>query len=192
MLVGDVTGHGIEAALLMTTARALIRSRALQPGSIAQIVTEVNHHLAYDINASGRFMTMFYLNIDPWKKRLSWVRAGHDPAIFYDPATDTFEELGGPGIALGVDESFAYQTNEKFGLAQGQIIFLGTDGIWETHNPKGEMLGKAPVFDIIRACASESPQTIIDNVITAMNDFRENLEPEDDATFVAVKVEGEL
>jgi serine phosphatase RsbU (regulator of sigma subunit) len=193
VLVGDVTGHGIEAALLMTTARALIRSRALQPGSIAQILTEVNQHLAYDINATGRFMTMFYLNIDPRNKHLHWVRAGHDPAIFYDPSTDTFEELGGgAGIPLGVDDSFAYEANEKSGLAQGQIIFLGTDGIWETHNPKGEMFGKKPVYDIIRASSAESPQAIIDNVISAMNDFRENLELQDDATCVAVKVEGEL
>jgi serine phosphatase RsbU (regulator of sigma subunit) len=193
VLVGDVTGHGIEAALLMTTARALIRSRALQPGSVAQILTEVNQHLAYDIGATGRFMTMFYLTIDPGKKCLNWVRAGHDPAIFYDPATDTFEELGGgSGIPLGVDESFAYEANEKSGLAKDHIIFIGTDGIWETHNPKGEMLGKEPVLDIIRKNASNSPQTIIDNVIAVMNDFREDREPEDDATLVAVKVESEL
>ena len=78
VLVGDVTGHGIEAALLMTTARALIRSRALQPGSIAQILSEVNQHLADDVVDSGRFMTLFYLNIDPRNKNLSWVRAGHE------------------------------------------------------------------------------------------------------------------
>jgi serine phosphatase RsbU (regulator of sigma subunit) len=193
VLVGDVTGHGIEAALLMTTARALIRSRALQPGTIAQLLTEVNQHLAYDIDASGRFMTMFYLNIDPRNKHLNWVRAGHDPAIFYDPATDTFEELGGgAGIPLGVDDSFAYEANEKSGLAKDQIIFIGTDGIWETHNPKGKMFGKQPVFDIIRANASAGPQVIIDNVISAMNEFRANLEPQDDATLVAVKVDGEL
>jgi sigma-B regulation protein RsbU (phosphoserine phosphatase) len=138
-------------------------------------------------------MTMFYLNIDPRNKHLNWVRAGHDPAIFYDPATDTFEELGGgAGIPLGVDDSFAYEANEKSGLAKDQIIFIGTDGIWETHNPKGKMFGKQPVFDIIRANASAGPQVIIDNVISAMNEFRANLEPQDDATLVAVKVDGEL
>ena len=193
VLVGDVTGHGIEAALLMTTARALIRSRVLQPGSIAQILSEVNQHLADDINDTGRFMTMFFLNIDPRNKKLNWVRAGHDPAIFYDPATDTFEKLGGgAGIPLGVDNSFAYEANEKSGLAKDQIIFIGTDGIWETHSPKGEMFGKQPVFDIIRANASAGPQVIIDKVISAMNDFRANLEPQDDATLVAVKVDGDL
>jgi serine phosphatase RsbU (regulator of sigma subunit) len=193
VLVGDVTGHGIEAALLMTTARALIRSRALQPGSISQILTEVNQHLAYDIRATGRFMTMFYLNIDPRNKKLNWVRAGHDPAILYDPDADTLEELGGgKGIPLGVDDSFAYDVNEKSGLAKDQIIFLGTDGIWETQNPKGEMFGKKRVYDIIRANATAGPQAIIDEVLSAMNEFRGNLEPQDDATLVAVKVTGEL
>ena len=192
VLVGDVTGHGIEAALLMTTARALIRSRALQPGSIAQILSEVNQHLADDIVDSGRFMTLFYLNIDPRNKNLSWVRAGHDPAILYDPATDTFEELGGLGIPLGVDDTFVYEDNKKSGLAKDQIIFLGTDGIWETQNPKGEMFGKKPLYDIISANATAGPQAIIDEVLSAMNEFRENIEPQDDATLVAVKVTGEL
>jgi phosphoserine phosphatase RsbU/P len=192
IVVGDVTGHGIEAALLMTTARALIRSRASQPGSISQILTDVNKHLAYDINASGRFMTMFYLTIDPQRKCLNWVRAGHDPAILYDPSTDTFESLAGPGMALGVDEFYRYQANEKYGLKKDQVIFLGTDGIWETHNPKGGMLGKQSVLEIIRQNASGSPAAIIDTIINAMNDFRENLEPEDDATLVAIKIDEEL
>jgi sigma-B regulation protein RsbU (phosphoserine phosphatase) len=60
-----------------------------------------------------------------------WVRAGHDPAIFYDPGTDSFEELGGSGIALGVDEEWNYKAYTKTALKNGQIIFLITDGIWE-------------------------------------------------------------
>jgi sigma-B regulation protein RsbU (phosphoserine phosphatase) len=86
-VVGDVTGHGVDAALLMTTVRTYLRMRASQCGGISRIVTEMNRHLALDILDTGRFMTMFYMSIDVENKNLSWVRAGHDPAIIYDPWT---------------------------------------------------------------------------------------------------------
>ena len=103
VVVGDVTGHGVDAALLMTSARAFLRMRASQCGGISQIVTEMNRHLTLDIFHTGRFMTMFYMSIDVENKNLSWVRAGHDPAIIYDPSVDQFEELKGTGLALGVE-----------------------------------------------------------------------------------------
>ena len=188
VVVGDVTGHGIEAALLMTTARALLRSRALMPGSMAQIIEDVNLHLTQDLYESGRFITLFFLTIDPLTRSLHWVRAGHDPAICYDPAKDTFEELRGSGLALGVDRAWSYEENRKTDLADGQIIFLGTDGIWETHDPRGNMFGKAPVQDIIRKHAADEAQDIVGAIITDLNDFRKRPEPEDDITLIAIKV----
>ena len=192
IVVGDVTGHGIEAALLMTTARALIRSRAFQPGTISQVVTEVNRHLTLDVSGTGRFMTLFYLTIDPANQSLQWVRAGHDPAIFYDPVTDTFEELRGSGMALGVDEDWQFEENEKTGLAEGQIILLGTDGIWEAHNQKGGMFGKDPIYNIIRQNAAASASEILNAIIDALNRFRKDLEPEDDVTLVIIKIDEDL
>ena len=118
--IGDVSGHGVPAALLMTTARALLRMRSSQPGSMAQIVTSVNRLLSADTCESGRFMTLFYLHMDPANRTLHWVRAGHQPGIFYDPVTESFDELLGRGIALGVDEAWQYEENERSGLASGQ------------------------------------------------------------------------
>ena len=188
VVVGDVTGHGIEAALLMTTARALLRSRALMPGSMAQIIEDVNLHLTRDLYESGRFITLFFLTIDPLMRSLHWVRAGHDPAICYDPANDTFEELRGSGLALGVDRAWSYEENRKTDLADGQIIFLGTDGIWETHDPRGKMFGKKQVQQIIREHAGGKAKDIVGAVIANLNDFRKKPEPEDDITLIAIKV----
>ena len=89
VVVGDISGHGVDSALLMTTARAFLRMRASQPGTISEIITAMNRHLTQDVLESGRFMTLFYLTIDPEKKRLDWVRAGHDPALVYDPVPGT-------------------------------------------------------------------------------------------------------
>jgi sigma-B regulation protein RsbU (phosphoserine phosphatase) len=190
VVVGDVTGHGIEAALLMTTARAFLRARTFQPGSLAQVVTDVNRHLTADLYETGRFMTLFYLTIDPAAGRLGWVRAGHDPAILFDPATGHFQELRGEGIALGVDRSWRYEEHQKSGLTGGQIIFIGTDGIWETHSPRGDMFGKQRVYELIRTHAAASAADIADRVIEDLDRFRENPEPEDDITLVVIKVKG--
>ncbi len=187
-VVGDVTGHGIEAALLMTTARALLRSRVVQPGSLAQVITDVNQQLTADLYESGRFMTLFYMTIDPIAGRLGWVRAGHDPAILYDPATERFEELRGDGIALGVDRNWRYVENHKADLTPGQIIFLGTDGIWETRNPHGKMFGKNPVCDVLRKNASLNAEGIITRMVKDLDDYRGNREPEDDITLMVIKV----
>lgn len=188
VVVGDVTGHGIEAALLMTTARALLRCRAFQPGSLAEVITDVNRHLTTDLYESGRFVSLFYLTIEPVSDRLSWVRAGHDPAFLYDPASDRFEELRGKGIALGVDRRWPYEVNQRRRLAAGQLIFLGTDGIWETFNTHGRMFGKQPILDIIRKNALASAREIVDRIIGGLDHFRDHQDPEDDITLVVIKI----
>ena len=187
--IGDVSGHGVPAALLMTTARALLRMRSSQPGSVAEVVTSVNRHLTADTYETSRFMTLLYLNIDQANQSLRWVRAGHEPGIFYDPAADTFEELLGPGIALGVDKDWNYEESERVGLNTGQIIFLGTDGIWETLNAEGEMFGKDRLYGIIRRKARSTATTIQTAVLEALGDFRGKCDQEDDITMVVIKVE---
>jgi PAS domain S-box-containing protein len=189
VVVGDVTGHGVDAALLMTTARAFLRMRASQCGSISQIITEMNRHLTLDILDTGRFMTLFYMSIDPENKKLQWVRAGHDPAIIYDPGENKFEELKGAGLALGVDGSYIFEENLKTGLRKGQIIAIGTDGIWETFNKEGEMFGKGRFCEIIRENAHLGAKEIIDAVYNELNTFSMGLKKKDDITLVIIKLE---
>ena len=189
-VVGDVTGHGVDAALLMTTARAFLRMRASQCGGISQIITAMNRHLALDFENTGRFMTLFYVNIDPQNRYLEWVRAGHDPAIIYDPVSDTFEELTGTGLALGVDENYIYEAYRKTGLARGQIIALGTDGIWESFNSAGRMFGKERFREIIRKNAGLTADEIIDAVYRDVNTHARGLKQADDITLVIIKIDG--
>ena len=188
IVVGDVSGHRISAALLMASARSSLRQRTLISGSIAQIVSDVNRQLARDVEESGRFMTLFCSEIDIQRQRIRWVRAGHDPAIFYDPATQKFEELKGPGMALGVDETWQYEENQKLGLTKGQIMVFGTDGTWEAHNAKGEIFGKESLLELIRQYAGSSAKQILEAIMAALNRFRHHVIPEDDVTLVVVKV----
>ncbi len=186
--IGDVSGHGISSALLMATVRSSLRQRLSQPGAAGGIISDVNRQLAQDVEDSGQFMTLFYLMIDPTKKHLQWVRAGHDPAIFYDPGTDTFEELGGSGVALGVMEDSIFKEYTKTALRKGQIIFLSTDGIRESRNQKREMFGKKPIYDIIRKNSSLSANEILNAMLKSLKRFQKGAKIEDDITLVVIKI----
>jgi sigma-B regulation protein RsbU (phosphoserine phosphatase) len=187
--IGDVSGHGISSALLMATVRSSLRQRASLPGSTAKIISDVNRQLVQDVEDSGQFMTMFFLALDPATRQLEWVRAGHDPGIVYDPGSDAFSELGGSGIALGVDVAWVYEDNRKTDLSNGQIIFLSTDGIWEARNKNGEMLGKEPILSAIRQNASSDATQINDAIFDILDKFIGEVKIEDDITSVIIKIQ---
>ncbi len=187
--IGDVSGHGIPSALLMATVRSSLRQRASLPGNIAKIISDVNRQLIQDVEDSGQFMTMFFLALDTATRQLEWVRAGHDPAILYDPGSDSFSELGGSGIALGVDAEWIYEDNKKTDFSNGQIIFLSTDGIWEARNKQGEMLGKEPILNAIRQNASSDATQIIDAIFDILDKFIGEVKIEDDITSVVIKLQ---
>jgi sigma-B regulation protein RsbU (phosphoserine phosphatase) len=187
VVVGDVADHGIASALLMTTARAFLRQRASRPGALDQIVADVNLQLTRDVEESGRFMTLFLCEIDRDNKVIYWVNAGHDPAMIYDRENGTFEELTGNGLPLGVSETAAYQKFDK-DITPGQIVLMGTDGIWEAQNPQGEMFGKERFKDVIRENAGRPSKEIIQAIIKQVDSFRLPLEKADDVTLVVIKI----
>jgi sigma-B regulation protein RsbU (phosphoserine phosphatase) len=186
IVIGDVSEHGIPSALLMASVRSSLRQRVMQPGGIGQIVTDVNRQLTADVEESGRFMTLFYSEIDSGRRTIRWVRAGHDPAILFDPQTNTFEELKGSGVALGIDREWIYTENLKENLKDGQILFLSTDGVWEAHNLSGEMFGKDALLEVIRRNSYFSAADIVEAVIAAVKQFHAGVKPEDDITLVVV------
>jgi sigma-B regulation protein RsbU (phosphoserine phosphatase) len=188
VVIGDVSDHGVHSALLMTTARAFIRLRSSTADSISKIVSDVNYHLTIDIESGGQFMTLFYLVIDIKNRSLEWVRAGHDPGIIYDPEKDVIEELKGRGIPLGIDQDYQYNLDKRVGLKKGEIIVLGTDGIWEAGNGKGEIFGKERFYDLIRKNSMLDATSIRNKVIENIQAFRNGYKIEDDITLVVVKI----
>ena len=188
-VVGDVSDHGLPSALLMATARGFLRERASRPGSVSSIVSSVNRQLTRDIQSSGRFMTLFFAEIDLAARSIRWVRAGHDPALLLDPRLESFVELGGQGgLPLGVFEDAVYEEHHR-DLAPGQIIAIGTDGIWEACNSEGRMFGKLRLQRIVRDHAERPAAEIVQRVLEAHKQFLFPLDIKDDATLVVVKVE---
>ena len=186
--VGDVVGHGLGAALLMTTARAFIRARLLLPAGLAQVLGEVNRLLCLDTAQNANFITVFLLLLDTRRKSICWTRAGHDPAIVYDPVTDSFSDWIGEGMALGVDETQSFQENRFDHWNPGIVILIGTDGIWETEDPGGAMFGKDRLRSILREHREESAAEILQAILDAVRDFRREATQFDDITLVVVKI----
>jgi phosphoserine phosphatase RsbU/P len=187
VVVGDVAGHGIPSALLMASARAFLRLRSFLPGTIAQTVADVNIQMSRDVGYSGQFMTLFFLGIDADAGEINWVRAGHDPAILYDRDSGLFEKLMGKGLPMGVDEHSIYVENKKTGLKEGQVIIIGTDGIWEARGPDGKIFGKDPLYEILRQKNESGAEEILNEIMSALKNFKSGLELEDDATMVVIR-----
>jgi sigma-B regulation protein RsbU (phosphoserine phosphatase) len=186
--VGDVSGHGIPSALFMATARGFLRLRATIPGTLGDIISDINREFEKDAEDSGQFMTMFLARIDRGANRIDWVRAGHDPAILYDPDTDTFNTLdAGRGLPLGVSKDAVYKAS-SCDIKPGQIIALGTDGIWEARNADGELFGKERLQQVLQKNSRESARTIVLSVLDAVESFRGQGEQEDDLTLVVIKI----
>ncbi len=192
VVIGDVSGHGIPSALLMASARAALRQRSRLPGSVSRIITDVNRQLTEDVEDSGRFVTLFFLKVDPEQKALTWVRAGHDPGLLYRNKDNTFEELKGTGSALGLSPEASYEENSKTAICQGDIVVLLTDGIFEARNTKGQMFGKNRIQEIIQKNSELSAKKLLNTVFTAAQQFQGKNKFEDDATIAIIKFASDL
>ena len=187
IVVADVIGHGISAALLMTSVRASFRERVFSPGNGVAIVSDVNKRLVQDIEELNLFITMFYSEIDIKEKCFRWVHAGHESALSYNPATDTFDTLGGKGLALGVMEDCVY-TEANIQIHPGQIILIGTDGLKEACNPQNVLFGNERLQMVMRDNYRKSAKDILDEVFEALKNFRGPAERKDDETLVVIKI----
>jgi sigma-B regulation protein RsbU (phosphoserine phosphatase) len=186
--VGDVSGHGLQAALLMTTARAFLRQRYSLSGSLEEVVKDVNRSLAVDVEASNNFMTLFFCEIDRQSLSARWVRAGHEPGVLFDGPTGEFIELeAGGGMPLGVMPNWVYRQSTT-DLSPGQILCIGTDGIWEVQNHNKEFFGKDRFKEIVSTGHKKPAREIVREVIQAVDDFRGSVPREDDVTLVVVKI----
>jgi sigma-B regulation protein RsbU (phosphoserine phosphatase) len=188
VVVADASGHGIGAAMHMTAARAFLHLSVREYQDPSRLLEEVNRYVTRDSGATSRFLSMFFLEIDAQSQTLRWVRAGHEPAILFDPSSGKFEELSGKGMALGVVDDYPFQMYERQGWVPGSILIVGTDGIHESRNREDTMFGQARSREIIRKNSSASAEVIQNAVIHALQTFKGDVPQEDDVTLVVIKL----
>ncbi len=185
--VGDVSGHGVPAAMLMGSIRGYVRARSLSSGTLGEVLADVNKLVAEDTCKTAQFMTMVMVELDPLRNELRWVRAGHDPALIFDHTQEEFIQLEGNGIALGAVAEATYSESCCFDLNAGQILILGTDGIWEASNSDGEFFGKERLWKVINSAKDLSAETLVETIFDSVHEFTGRNKQEDDLTVVVVK-----
>ncbi|MBN9524110.1 SpoIIE family protein phosphatase [bacterium] len=184
--LGDVMGHGVAAALVMAGVRAVLRDRAVAPGDLAGLMGRLNRLIAAD-HGGDRFMTMHLSVVDVRTRTVRWVSAGHDPVIVYDPADGSFVDVGEGDLPLGVMDDTAYAEQTAGPFRPGQLLFYGTDGVWEMPDGRGEQFGKDRLREVLRESISLPADGIAKAVRERLTAFRGNAKSVDDVTFVVVK-----
>jgi serine phosphatase RsbU (regulator of sigma subunit)/predicted ester cyclase len=182
VVVGDATGKGVPAALVMASARSMLRALAQASNSPGEVLRRVNDALVTDI-PPNMFVTCFYAILDPKSATLSYANAGHDLPYLWR-AGDA-DELRATGMPLGLMPGMSYEQKE-IELDCGQGVFFYSDGLVEAHDPKGEMFG----FPRLRALVAEQGEEGLlgDLCLEALYSFvGEGWEQEDDITLLTLK-----
>lgn len=188
IMVGDVVGHGIGAALMMATVRALVRGRMNQSGSLAEKMNDINYIFCADTIQTGNFASLFLLIVDLERQQLEWVRAGHDPAILYSPNKQLFTELKGEGLVLGVDPVYSYQSSVLPLDDEDVLVLIGSDGVWEVEDTQGQQFGKERLRNLIKQEQFLRPTRVLQHIIDEVTRFRGPRPQADDITLVALRI----
>jgi serine phosphatase RsbU (regulator of sigma subunit)/predicted ester cyclase len=185
IVVGDATGKGVPAALVMASTRSMLRAVAQAMGSSSpgEVLGRVNDPLATDV-PPNMFVTCFYAILDPKKASLSYANAGHDLPYVRSSGGDA-EELRARGMPLGLMPGMHYEEKEVV-LHKGESVLFYSDGLVEAHNPKGEMFG----FPRLRALVAEHGEkhSLGDALLEDLYSFvGEGWEQEDDITLLTLR-----
>jgi ketosteroid isomerase-like protein len=182
LVVGDATGKGVPAALVMASARSMLRAVAQASDSPGDALRRVNDPLATDI-PPNMFVTCFYAILDPNSGHLLYANAGHD--LPYLHRNGDAEELRARGMPLGLMPGMGYEEKETI-LEAGDSALLYSDGLVEAHNPKGEMFGFPRLRELIAEHGEE--RALGDFLLEQLYSFvGEGWEQEDDITLLMLK-----
>ncbi|MBP8305229.1 MAG: SpoIIE family protein phosphatase, partial [Phycisphaerae bacterium] len=183
----DVSGHGIGAALLMAATRGMLHADAEHHlRDLSSLLRGLNARLVRDAVA-GQFMTLFYGILEDATRSLTWVSAGHEPAIWVHARSGRIEELPSTGLPLGVEPDADFDQAGPVILEPGDILAVGTDGIREARNQAGEFFGMERFLEILRDQAALPADQICAAVIDGVIQFVDPAPRTDDITLIVVK-----
>lgn len=185
--IGDVSGHGIAAAIVMASARGILRSRSHDAESLHELLGHMNTQIADD-STGGRYMTMLLAAVNSVTGELRWTSAGHRPPLVADPNNGHCIELAGADIPLGITSDIQYQEFVHRDLRPGHILLLATDGLWEITNSAGKSFGLKRLEQILLDNAAQSAGEICGAIAMEVLTFCGGQPQKDDISFVVVKV----
>jgi PAS domain S-box-containing protein len=186
LAIGDVSGHGLDAALVMAMTRAFVRSFAALRLDVGEILTRVNQVLVADL-PEDRFVTLVLSRLDPRSKTLECASAGHPPGFLLNCTGDTEAVIDSTGLPLGLFSEAVFSTR-TFQLESGHTLVLCTDGASETSTADDEEFGCDRVLDHVRAHLHEGAREIAEGIYHAARTFAAGERQRDDVTSVIMKV----
>jgi len=186
--LGDVSGKGTAAALLMSSLHAAVHAQAGSHDSLVSTISAVNKYLADNIPAN-RFVTLFYAELDPDSGALSFLNAGHNPPLIVH-AAGTVEQLASGGLPLGIKPDADYREG-RTQLLPGDVLVIYSDGVTEAVSPTGEEFGSTRLYEVVSRNIESSAAGIRDRIESSLTKFSQGTSAADDITLVIVKRQAE-
>lgn len=190
VVVGDVSGHGLDAALLAVATRAYLRSLVEIHSDISKILASTNAVLARDFGEEGRFVTLLLVRLDPRSNTLTYANAGHPSGYILDSSGQVKGQLDSASLPLAVLAETEFPTRGPIHLAPGDTLVLATDGVLEAASDTGEMFGAKRILDVIRAHRTRSAQSTCEALYHAVRRHAGQNAMTDDVTATVIKVAG--
>lgn len=185
VVIGDVAGHGVGAALLTHAAQAAIRSYLELVDDLGEVVTRFNNRLVRSVEP-GNFMSMLLMSVDAESRELHYVNAGHPELLVI--GAEGLRAFGKSGIALGVVEGNEYQVQGPVRLESGDLVVAYTDGLVETMGSQRQPFGEHRLLQILQDSRSLSAEATLARVEAALDAHSGGCPRDDDLTIVALKV----
>jgi len=190
VLIGDVSGHGIEAAIVMGMAKKALSIFARLSAGPAEVLVRGNDDLCADLDGET-FLSAVYAVLDADEGRITFARAGHPrPTLFRPGAGDPHVILESRGMVMGMSAGAAFRgaIEEKgVDLRGGDVAFFYTDGLVEAHNRYGEQYGLDRALAVLEENGGASPAALLAAIRESVAEFRSGQEPDDDVTMIAFR-----
>jgi serine phosphatase RsbU (regulator of sigma subunit) len=186
--LGDVSGKGTAAALLMSSLHAAIHAQTGSHDTIVETISAVNKYLAENI-PPNRFVTLFYAELDPESGAVSFLNAGHNPPLIVH-AAGTVEQLASGGLPLGIKADADYREGRTH-MQMGDVLVIYSDGVTEAASPTGEEFGPTRLYEVVSRNVDASAAGIRDRIESALTKFSQGTKAADDITLVIVKRQAE-
>jgi serine phosphatase RsbU (regulator of sigma subunit) len=187
VVMADVAGHGAAAALLMAATAAVVNLLARDSKMLVDVVYQLNRDLR-GFTGESRFVTLFLAELQPATRSLRYVNCGHEPALLFQPVTDTVRWLSASCVPIGLFPTIACETNEV-GIGPGDVLLCYTDGLTEAENGSNVEFGRDRISQVVRDHAAESAHDIVNAIYAAAIAHRGSNSFEDDLTIMAIKAD---
>jgi sigma-B regulation protein RsbU (phosphoserine phosphatase) len=182
--VGDVSGKGTGAALLMSSLHAAVRAQSQTGQKISEVMGEINQYI-FENSPSNKFLTLFYGELDPLSGELSYSNGGHNAPMLVRQS-GTVERLDTGGLPIGMMQGVLYQ-EASVSLGPGDVLVIYSDGITESINERDEEFDEERLIEVVKRNIERSASGIRDRIDEALSKFVGTTAPVDDMTLMIIK-----